>query len=238
MGTTYLTLCGQSTTYGDTLAVMGRSRTFVGAGTQVPNTHPNQERSPQRIHNMADAVFIARRPVLARQPFGEVASMTSDEEFERFFLAQYDVVLKLLVLTTGDRERATDATQEAFIKAYTKWSKIRRYDSPAAWVRRVAINLSRDSFRSDRRRRRREESAQIDAPTTDTDLHAGDAIAVDLLQRLPRRQREIATLFYVDDRSVTEIATILRLREGTVKYHLAHARDGLRKLIDTDGTLP
>ena len=164
--------------------------------------------------------------------------MTSDEEFEHFFLAQYDVVLKLLVLTTGDRERATDATQEAFIKAYTKWSKIRRYDSPTAWVRRVAINLSRDSFRSDLRRKRREESAQIDAPATDTDLHVGDAIAVDLLQRLPRRQREIATLFYVDDRSVAEIATILRLREGTVKYHLADARDGLRRLIDTVGTLP
>lgn len=164
--------------------------------------------------------------------------MTSDEEFEHFFLAQYDVVLKLLVLTTGDRERAIDATQEAFIKAYTKWSRIRRYDSPAAWVRRVAINLSRDSFRSDLRRRRREESVQIDAPTTDTDLHADDAVAVELLQRLPRRQREIATLFYVDDRSVTEIATILRLREGTVKYHLAQARDGLRKLIDTAGMLP
>jgi len=164
--------------------------------------------------------------------------MTTDEEFEHFFLAQYDVVLKLLVLTTGDRERATDATQEAFIKAYTKWSKIRRYDSPAAWVRRVAINLSRDSFRSDLRRRRREESAQVDAPTTDTDLHADDAIAVDLLRQLPRRQREIATLFYVDDRSVAEIATILRLREGTVKYHLVHARDGLRRLIDTGGVLP
>lgn len=217
---------------------MGRQRTVVRVGaTPMPNIHPNQERSPQRVHNVVDAVFMARRPVLARHPFGEVALMTSDEEFEHFFLAQYDVVLKLLVLTTGDRERAIDATQEAFIKAYTKWSRIRRYDSPAAWVRRVAINLSRDSFRSDLRRRRREESVQIDAPTTDTDLHADDAVAVELLQRLPRRQREIATLFYVDDRSVTEIATILRLREGTVKYHLAQARDGLRKLIDTAGML-
>jgi RNA polymerase sigma-70 factor (ECF subfamily) len=219
---------------------MGLPRTVVRPGAHpVPSVHPNQGRSSQRVHDVVvDAVFVSRRPGPTRHSFGEVASMTTDEEFEHFFLAQYDVVLKLLVLTTGDRERATDATQEAFIKAYTKWSKIRRYDSPAAWVRRVAINLSRDSFRSDLRRRRREESAQVDAPTTDTDLHADDASAVDLLRQLPRRQREIATLFYVDDRSVAEIATILRLREGTVKYHLAHARDGLRRLIDTGGVLP
>ena len=43
-------------------------------------------------------------------------------------------VLHILVLTTSDRERATDATQEAFIKAYAKWSKIRRCDSSIAWV--------------------------------------------------------------------------------------------------------
>jgi RNA polymerase sigma-70 factor (ECF subfamily) len=169
-------------------------------------------------------------------PCPDRVSTTSDEEFERFFLAQYDVVLKLLTLTTGDRERATDATQEAFIKAYTKWSKISRYDSPAAWVRRVAINASHDSFRSDLRRRRREELAQLDPSAADSDLSAGDTVAIDLLQRLPQRQREIATLFYVDDRSITEIATILRLRDGTVKYHLTSARDGLRKQIDTDGT--
>ena len=163
--------------------------------------------------------------------------MTSDEEFEQFFLAQYEAVLKLLVLTTGDRERATDATQEAFIKAYARWPKIRRYDSPAAWVRRVAINASRDSYRSERRRRKREQTVPVDVSTTDTDRLADAAIASDLLRELSTRQREVATLFYVDDRSVSEIAAILRLREGTVKYHLSHARERLRTLIG-DGTTP
>ena len=137
--------------------------------------------------------------------------MTSDEEFEQFFLAQYDVVHKLLVLTTGDRERATDATQEAFIKAYTKWSKIRRYDSPTAWVRRVAINSAATAsgptsvatargVGADRRTRNRHRP---------TPRRCGRG---HLLLRLPQRQREIATLFYVDDRSVAEIAAILGLR--------------------------
>ncbi len=160
--------------------------------------------------------------------------MSSDDEFEQFFLAQYEAVLQVLVLTTGDRERATDATQEAFIKAYARWSKIRHYESPAAWVRRVAINASHDSFRSDRRRRKREEAVPVDVEIDVTDRHSSDTLATDLLHDLPTRQREVATLFYVDDRSVAEIAKILHLNEGTVKYHLSHAREGLRKLLDQD----
>ncbi len=162
--------------------------------------------------------------------------MTTDDEFEAFFLANYESVLHVLTLTTGDRERATDATQEAFIKAYARWSTIRRYDSPAAWVRRVAINLSRDSFRSDRRRRRREHA--VSSGADDIALHETDTAAIDLLGALPRRQREVATLFYVDDRSIEEIAKILKLRSGTVKYHLSHARDSLRCLIDAARATP
>jgi RNA polymerase sigma-70 factor (ECF subfamily) len=183
---------------------------------------------------VVDALFVTQRPNVSSTWLDEVRLMSSDDEFEQFFLSQYEAVLQVLVLTTGDRERATDATQEAFIKAYARWSKIRHYESPAAWVRRVAINASHDSFRSDRRRRKREEAVPVDVETSATDRYATDTSATDLLRNLPTRQREVATLFYVDDRSVAEIATILRLNEGTVKYHLSHARDGLRKLFDED----
>jgi len=181
---------------------------------------------------VVDALFVAQRSNVHVRRLREITLMSTDDEFEQFFLAQYEAVLHVLVLTTGDRERATDATQEAFIRAYARWSKIRRYESPAAWVRRVAINASRDSFRSDRRRRKREQALPVDVETPATDRYSSDTSATDLLRHLPARQREVGTLFYVDDRTVAEIATILRLNEGTVKYHLSHARDGLRKLLD------
>ena len=183
---------------------------------------------------MVVAVYVSPRPRARLQWLDGPALMSSGEEFEQFFRANYEAVLNVLVLTTGDRERATDATQEAFIKAYAKWSRIRRYESPSAWVRRVAINASHDSFRSERRRQRREQTLPSDTQASQTDRYSSDTTASDLLGTLPTRQREVATLFYVDDRSVAEIATILGLTEGTVKYHLSHARDGLRKLLDGD----
>jgi RNA polymerase sigma-70 factor (ECF subfamily) len=183
---------------------------------------------------MVVALYVSQRSSAPLQWLDRAALMSSDDEFEQFFLAHYEAVLSVLVLTTGDHERATDATQEAFIKAYAKWSRIRRYDSPSAWVRRVAINASHDSFRSDRQRRRREQTLPTEPLASQSDHYSSDSTAGDLLRQLPTRQREVATLFYVDDRSIAEIATILGLTEGTVKYHLSHARDGLRTLLDSD----
>jgi RNA polymerase sigma-70 factor (ECF subfamily) len=164
------------------------------------------------------------------------ASMTASElEFEQFFLDNYDAVCTVLVLTTGDRERAIDAAQEAFIKAYAKWSKIRTYDSPAAWVRRVAINASRDTMRSEVRRRRREQATTAGDDSVHTDRYGSESATHSLLDELPPRQREAAMLYYVDDRSVTEIAQILKLNEGTVKYHLSQARERLRDVMEHGG---
>jgi RNA polymerase sigma-70 factor, ECF subfamily len=196
----------------------------------VSRLNPNDEQ--QRVDHVVDALFLSQRASARRRWRLGVNVTTLDDEFERFFLANYDAVLRVLVLTTGDRERATDATQEAFIRAYARWSKIRGYDSPAAWVRRVALNASHDSFRSDRQRRRREESSPTMTETPQDDRYQADTSVHELLALLPARQREVATLYYVDDRSVAEIASILEVNEGTVKSHLSTARERLRAVID------
>jgi RNA polymerase sigma factor (sigma-70 family) len=95
---------------------------------------------------------------------------------------------------------------------------------------RITVGLGSASCHQ--RQPRREEAVPIDDETSTIDRYAADTVATDLLRDLPTRQREVATLFYVDDRTVAEIAMILRVNEGTVKYHLSHARDGLRKLLD------
>jgi RNA polymerase sigma-70 factor (ECF subfamily) len=165
---------------------------------------------------------------------GTIVKKSSDD-FEAFFVTNYDSVLATLITITGDRERAVDATQEAFIKASARWSKVGSYDMPAAWVRRAAINASRDGWRSDRRRRRREApnvAGPVPSPADDVADHAAVA---ELLACLPRRQREAATLFYVEDRSVTETAHILGVSDGTIKSQLADARERMRQhLLSTE----
>ena len=154
-----------------------------------------------------------------------------DAEFEAFFVAQYDSIAQSVAFVCGDAQRADDATQEAFIRAYARWNKIRRYDNVGAWVRRIAINASRDAHRADTRRSRREERAAPPAPTPAFATDDDDT-ALRLLENLPDRQRAIAALFYLDDLTVPEISEVLDIAEGTVRFHLSQARTRLREHLD------
>jgi RNA polymerase sigma-70 factor (ECF subfamily) len=156
-----------------------------------------------------------------------------DAEFEAFFVEQYDAIAASVALVCGDGQRADDATQEAFIRAYARWNKIRRYDNVGAWVRRVAINASRDAHRAEGRRNRRESRAASQTPAAHLGDHAdGDDSTLRLLETLPDRQRAVAALFYLDDMPVPAIAQVLDIAEGTVRFHLSEARTRLRDHLE------
>ncbi len=160
--------------------------------------------------------------------------MIADDDFEAFFLAHYESIVRSLTIITGDRERAMDAVQEAFIKAYAKWGSLRSYDRPDAWIRRVAINRCRDSHRSDRRRTGRERPHLASHTSSPDDDIVGMSAAMQLVQNLPPQQRSVAVLFYLDDLSIDEIGRTLELNEGTVKFHLNRARTRLREVLLRD----
>jgi RNA polymerase sigma-70 factor (ECF subfamily) len=154
-----------------------------------------------------------------------------DAEFETFFVEQYDAIVQSVTFVCGDAERASDATQEAFIRAYARWNKIRRYDNAGAWVRRIAINISRDAHRADSRRSRREERASPPAPSSPHEVNDHDSV-LRILENLPERQRAVAALFYLEDMAVTEISALLDIAEGTVRFHLSEAHSRLREHLD------
>ena len=74
----------------------------------------------------------------------------ADEEFSAFYAATYQRLLGQLVLLCGDRAEAEDALQEAFARAAVRWHRLRSYEAPEAWVRRVALNLTRMAARHGR----------------------------------------------------------------------------------------
>lgn len=174
---------------------------------------------------------------LANRAETQAGAVSDTRDFDHFFLTHYDGLLRSLTAITGSRERADDCVQEAFIRAFARWRRIRRYDNPVTWVRRVAINLSRDENRSETRRRRREDlerpvmSASVPSPE---DGVVDDIGLVGLFGRLTPQQRAVAALFYVEDVSVAEIAASLGITTGAVKFHLNKARTSLRALLEME----
>jgi RNA polymerase sigma-70 factor (ECF subfamily) len=155
-------------------------------------------------------------------------------EFEEFVAEHYRDVLRTVALAIGNRTRAEDAVQEAFLKAFRKWRTVRTMTRPETWVLVVAVNAERRSWR------RAPLVASVDVDAAPVRDHAGPvttAVALrDVLAQLTARQRTAVVLRYLADLPVAEIATALDCAEGTVKATLHQALAKLR-IEPTDGDL-
>ena len=60
-------------------------------------------------------------------------------EFTEFYSASYVRLRRQPLAVTGDLAEAEDVLQEAYARASLRWSRLRAYDAPEAWVRRVAL---------------------------------------------------------------------------------------------------
>jgi RNA polymerase sigma-70 factor, ECF subfamily len=144
------------------------------------------------------------------------------EGFEEFYVATVGRLVGQLFPVTGDLHEAEEVVQEAFARASTRWGRLRDYDLPEAWVRRVAMNLAADRHR---RRRRQVAALQREGPPPSVPPVSVEALAlVHALGTLPVRQRQAIVLHYLVDLPVEEVAATLGARAGTVKSWLARGR--------------
>jgi RNA polymerase sigma-70 factor, ECF subfamily len=157
-----------------------------------------------------------------------------DEQFfEEFYYATYGRTVALVAAITGSRHEAEDVAQEAYARALARWSRLRGYDLPEAWVRKVALRIAIDS----RRRLRRNLAATV--RLTAQRRLAGPEPADDLkftplgmaLLGLPLHEREVIVLHYVADLPVHVIARESGLPLGTVKTRLAAGRRHLEQCL-------
>ena len=144
-------------------------------------------------------------------------------DFDDFYRQQREGLVRLCFLATLDRETAADAAQEAMLRAFANWDRLR--DQMAlAWVRRVALNVCRSRWR----RAQRELKLVPRLFTLPARVGPSDPDLVEALRRLPLRQREAVVLRYWGGLSIEECATIMGVSVGAVNQHLTRARGALQ----------
>jgi RNA polymerase sigma-70 factor (ECF subfamily) len=157
-----------------------------------------------------------------------VLRVSTGSDFTEFYSASFAPLTSQLHAFVGDHAEAQDLVQEAFCRAYTRWSSISKYEDPQAWVRRVAWNLAVSRWRRTRILRRWQHDlapGSVDAPS---------AARVDLaraLSQLPRNHRQVVVLHYLADMPISEIAVFVDASEGTVKSWLHRARTSLSAIL-------
>jgi RNA polymerase sigma-70 factor, ECF subfamily len=147
------------------------------------------------------------------------------EDFDSFYAAVFARLVGQLAVVTGDPHEAEDVVQEAMARAASRWARLRVYDAPEAWVRRVAFNLA---VSGQRRARRRLVTLLRLGPPAPVPPVSVDALALaDALQGLSVAHRQVVVLYYLADLPVEQVAAELGVPVGTVKARLARARSVL-----------
>ena len=124
---------------------------------------------------------------------------------------------------------AADVVSDAVIGVMSsgRWDRV---DNPRGYLFRAVLNQATTHKRSGARRRSREERSSMA-----TVAPAADASSIDAhraLAQLSEQQRAVVYLTYWDDLTATQIAALLDISEGSVKKHLARAREQLRRILD------
>jgi RNA polymerase sigma-70 factor, ECF subfamily len=158
--------------------------------------------------------------------------MGLEADFDEFYQANYGRIVAMVAAVLGDKGEAEDVAQEAFARCYTRWSRVRRYDKPEAWVRQVALRIAIDSGRRLRRASRAIATLSAQRHSRTIQPGPGESLVVtDLgtaLWQLPLREREVIVLHYLVGLPVEAIAQERGLPSGTVKTRLAAGR---RRLV-------
>ena len=126
-------------------------------------------------------------------------------------------------------EDAEDVAQEAFIRAYRHFGRLRDRDRFRAWIVRVCWRLALDRQRSERRRGQREQvasSAPVTLPSDERTTALWEAI-----DALPPKLRIVLVLAGIEGHDVAAVASLLRIPPGTVKSRLFRARQLVKECL-------
>ncbi|MFP8886519.1 SigE family RNA polymerase sigma factor [Streptomyces mangrovi] len=156
-----------------------------------------------------------------------------ERAFDAFYASSVSRLIGQLYAMTGDLAEAQDVVQEAFVRAWERWSELDMDSAPEAWVRKVAWRLAVSRWRRMRTAlafaRRQGPPAAVPPP----DPH--HVLLVQALRRIPEAQRRAVVLHHLCDLTVDQVAAETDCPVGTVKARLSRGRTALARLLaDTE----
>ncbi len=163
---------------------------------------------------------------------GEVAAW--DELVRRWS----DRLLYYLRRLIDHEDDAINALQEVWLKAFRGIGTLRQQDRFAPWLYTIARHCAMNHFRGSYARREESGVEAIDEEQDDVSeeqLRLENAELVHFgLGQLGLVEREVLTLFFLEDLTTSEIAGLLEIPVGTVKSRLFKARRDLRRVLERE----
>ncbi|WP_426572404.1 RNA polymerase sigma factor [Aquihabitans sp. McL0605] len=155
--------------------------------------------------------------------------MSGHAQLEALYHEHYEASVRLAHLLTGDRARAEELAQDAFVRIAPRLATT---DNPGGYLRTVLVNLCHDAGRRATRARSHPHDAPASAPPPA--IPATSTAVWHALQTLPERQRTAVVLRYYLDLPTDEIAELLDARPATVRSLVHRGLTTLKEVVPHD----
>lgn len=163
-------------------------------------------------------------------PGGSVATAVEPNfraEFGAQLEANYPRLVAQLCMITLNAAEAQDLVQEAYARAWQRWSDVRELPDPTGWVRHMAVKASNRRWRRLLSRLGLDRKKAVESPSDDPAHQA----VLRALGQMPLYRRRILVLADVAQVSLVEVAEIEGLDVGVTEARLAYARRELNEIL-------
>jgi len=182
--------------------------------------------------------------VLLSEALPVVPDNGSLDDFESVVEQYRPRVFQFILASIRDQEIAENLTQDCFIRAYRARHQFRGESKISTWLMHIAASLVRSHQASGRlkfwrRTLRSDDISNFGDWIADPQMSPEQALAAKeqvekswrAAGRLPGKQRSVFLLRYVEDMELLEIASVMGMKEGTVKTHLFRALQSIRTAL-------
>ena len=187
---------------------------------------------------MQELVLIQPTRAAEKQWAREAASAAARRDFEERLVECGPLAYRVARGVLRNTADAEDVAQEALLRAYRRFDRLRDPNRFRGWLVRITFRLALDRTRSAKRRELREtlwaQPARRPAQRTDEDLAASSEFQLHFdraLDTLPDKLRLVLLLAAMEGHTLEEVAAMLGVPVGTVKSRLFVARKKLAEKL-------
>jgi RNA polymerase sigma-70 factor, ECF subfamily len=187
---------------------------------------------------MQELVLIQPGRTLQGDAARELARRDAQREFEVRIAECGPLAFRIAQGVLRNAADAEEVAQEALLRAYQKFDRLKDVTRFRAWLVRISFRLALDRWRSAKRREQRETEWAMPerrpAPPSTEEIAAYRAFQARLekaLEELPEKFRLVLLLAAIEGYSLEEVAGMIAVPVGTVKSRLFHARKALAEKL-------
>lgn len=142
--------------------------------------------------------------------------MEENQYFEYIIKEYSDMVFRLAISRTGNKEHAEDIYQEVFLRLAKRNPKFENKEHEKAWLIKVTINCTKNFWNANTYLKNLEELKEEIKFETKEKSEAYYAV-----MELSKQYRTIIYLYYYEKYKISEISKILNIKEGTIKSRIS-----------------